>query len=252
VLEGDEGKGKSRLIRALANGWFTDDFSFGLSSQEVVEQAKGSLIIEVQEMSTRSSADVEHIKAFLSRGEERVRMAYAHHTGYFPRRWIIGGSTNETTYLKSQTGNRRFWCVRGDGREINVDAVKRVVPQLWAEAKSRYLNCAEPLYLEDKTILAYAMEQQAARVESHDWTGAIENWLEGKTCDDFNAPGVRRDKTSALQIWCEAIGGDFDKFKKGDAYTIGSIMRKLGWEASSTVRLGDKYGRGRGFVRKGE
>jgi putative DNA primase/helicase len=250
VLEDDEGKGKSRLIRALANGWFTDDFSFGLSSKEVVEQAKGSLIIEVAEMSTRSSADVEHIKAFLSRGEERVRMAYARNTGYFPRRWIVAGTTNETEYLKSDTGNRRFWCVRGDGREIDVDAVKKIVPQLWAEAKDRYLNCAEPLYLEDKTVLAFAIEQQAARVQGDDWSGAVENWLDGKTPDDFDQPGVRRDRTSALQVWCEAIGGDFEKFRKSDAYRIGSIMRKLGWEAHSTVRLSDKYGRGRGFVRK--
>ena len=79
--------------------------------------------------------------------------------------------------------------------------------------------------------------------------GAVENWLDGKTADDFDKPGVRRDRTSALQVWCEAIGGDFDKFRKNDAYRIGSIMRRLGWEAHSTVRLSDKYGRGRGFVR---
>jgi putative DNA primase/helicase len=252
VLEDDEGKGKSRLIRALANGWFTDDFSFGLSSKEVVEQAKGSLIIEVAEMSTRSSADVEHIKAFLSRGEERVRMAYARNTGYFPRRWIAAGTTNETAYLKSETGNRRFWCVRGDGREINVDAVKAIVPQLWAEAKDRYVNYAEPLYLEDKTVLAFAVEQQAARVEADDWSGAVENWLDGKTGEDFNTPGERRDRTSALEVWCEAICGDLDKFKKSDSRRIGAIVRKLGWEPQTTVRLGDKYGRGRGFVRKRE
>jgi len=249
VLEDDEGKGKSRLLRALANGWFTDDFSFGLSSKEVVEQAKGSLIIEVAEMSTRSSADVEHIKAFLSRGEERVRMAYAHHTGYFPRRWIIGGTTNETAYLKSETGNRRFWCVRGDGREIDVDAVKRIVPQLWAEAKHLYLEWAEPLYLEDKTVLAFAVEQQAARVESDDWHGAIEMWLDTPT-EDFGTPAAPRGMTCALEIWCAALGGDFDKFKKSDSRRIGAIVRKLGWETHSTVRLDAPYGRGRGFIRK--
>jgi len=250
VLEDDEGKGKSRLIRALANGWFTDDFSFGLSSKEVVEQAKGSFIIEVAEMSTRSSADVEHIKAFLSRGEERVRMAYARNTGYFPRRWIAAGTTNETAYLKSETGNRRFWCVRGDGREIDVDAVRKIVPMLWAEAKDRYLNYAEPLYLEDKTVLAFAVEQQAERVEGDEWQGAVEAFLEGKDPDDFDKDGKPRDRTSSLQIFCEAIGADFDKFKKSDSRRIGAIVRKLGWEAHTAVDLGSPYGRGRGFVRK--
>jgi predicted P-loop ATPase len=250
VLEDDEGKGKSRLIRALANGWFTDDFSFGLNSKEVVEQAQGSLIIEVQEMSTRSSADVEHIKAFLSRGAERARMSYEHNAGYFPRRWIAAGTTNETAYLKSETGNRRFWCVRGDGREINVDAVKKIVPQLWAEAKDRYLNYAEPLYLEDKTVLAFAVEQQAERVEGDEWQGAVEAFLEGKDPDDFDKDGKPRDRTSSLQIFCEAIGADFDKFKKSDSRRIGAIVRKLGWEAHTAVDLGSPYGRGRGFVRK--
>lgn len=256
VLEDDEGKGKSRLIRALANGWFTDDFSFGLSSKEVVEQAKGSLIIEVAEMSTRSSADVEHIKAFLSRGEERVRMAYARNTGYFPRRWIAAGTTNETSYLKSETGNRRFWCVRGDGRQINVDAVKNVVPQLWAEAKDRYLNYAEPLYLEDRTVLAFAVEQQAARVESDAWTPLVEAWLEGKTHDDFdNEDDADRKKyeTIAAQLWREAIKGHADRFTQREARRLNSIMRRmLGWEERTKIRLGGIYGPSRGFSRAKE
>jgi predicted P-loop ATPase len=252
VLEDEEGKGKSRLLRALANGWFTDDFSLGLGSKEVVEQSKGALIIEVAEMATRSHADVDHIKAFLSRGEERARMSYAHHPGCFPRRWIAGGSTNETTYLRSETGNRRFWCVRGDGREIDVEAVKSVVPQLWAEAKDRYLNHAEPLYLEDRSVLAYAVEQQAARVEADEWQGAVERWLNGKESDDFDEDGTHRLQTSALQVWCEAIGADFNKFTKRDSRRIGSIVRKLGWQSHSTVDLGAPYGRGRGFIRIGQ
>jgi putative DNA primase/helicase len=261
VLEDDEGKGKSRLIRALANGWFTDDFSFGLSSKEVVEQAKGALIIEVQEMSTRSSADVEHIKAFLSRGEERVRMAYARNTGYFPRRWIAAGTTNETAYLKSETGNRRFWCVRGDGREIDVDAVRKVVPQLWAEAKVLYLDYAEPLYLEDKTVLAFAMEQQAARVESDDWRSVILPWLDQKIPKDYwdKAPNTRgdfhdsdelvaRDRVSPIEVWVECIRGDVDRFEQRHARRINSILRKAGgWFPEQSVRFGARYGKGRGF-----
>lgn len=263
VLEDDEGKGKSRLIRALANGWFTDDFSFGLSSKEVVEQAKGALIIEVQEMSTRSSADVEHIKAFLSRGEERVRMAYARNTGYFPRRWIAAGTTNETAYLQSQTGNRRFWCVRGDGREIDVEAVRRVVPQLWAEAKMLYLDYAEPLYLEDKTVLAFAMEQQAARVEVDDWMALISQWLDKKISADYwecaqgthgdfdtSADMVTRDRVCATEIWMECLGGDLNRLDQRNARRIFSIMKRMkGWTQATGVRFGTRYGRGKGFTR---
>lgn len=263
VLEDDEGKGKSRLLRAIANGWFTDDFSFGLSSKEVVEQAKGALIIEVQEMTTRSSADVEHIKAFLSRSEERVRMAYARNTGYFPRRWIAGGTTNESTYLRSETGNRRFWCVRGDGRLIDVDAVKVMVPQLWAEAKELYLVWAEPLYLEDKEVLAYAMEQQAARVEIDEWTTTIGAWLEkpipknywdmsAGTRGDFNeeAEMVRRDRVGATEIWVECLSGQIDKLDQRATRRINSTVKRLGgWTVGSTIRFGARYGRGRGFYR---
>jgi putative DNA primase/helicase len=263
VLEDDEGKGKSRLLRALANGWFTDDFSFGLESQKVVERAKGALIIEVQEMSTRSSADVEHIKAFLSRGEERVRMAYAHHTGYFPRRWIIGGTTNETAYLKSETGNRRFWCVRGDGREIDVDAVRKVVPQLWAEAKHLYVDYAEPLYLEDKTVLAFAMAQQAARVQSDDWISIVLPWLEQKIPADYwdKAPNTRgdfhddderidRDRVSPIEVWVECLRGDVDRFEQRHARRINDIIRKAeGWQAGAGIRFGARYGKGRGFTK---
>lgn len=264
VLEDDEGKGKSRLIRAIANGWFTDDFSFGLSSKEVVEQAKGALIIEVQEMTTRSSADVEHIKAFLSRSEERVRMAYARNTGYFPRRWIAAGTTNETTYLRSETGNRRFWCVRGDGRLIDVDAVKEVVPQLWAEAKDRYLVWAEPLYIENKEVLAYAMEQQAARVEIDEWAMSIAAWLNKPVAKNYweMRPGTKgdfdeasdlidRDRVNATEIWIECLSGQLDRLDQRTARRISSIMKRIGgWAPQTGIRFGTRYEKGRGFIRK--
>ena len=60
-------------------------------------------------------ADVEHVKAFASRTHDRARPAYGRARVDLPRRSVIWATTNNSEYLKSQTGNRR-----SSGRSLSV------------------------------------------------------------------------------------------------------------------------------------
>ena len=264
VLEGIEGVGKSRLLEALAHGWFCGDFTFGLESKKVIEQTAGALIVEIAEMVSKSNTEVEHTKAMLSRGSERARLSYARNAVTAPRRWIAAGTTNENTYLKGDTGHRRFWVARSDGRLIDIEAVKLIVPQLWAEARELWQIDGEALYLDVTEVSNYAVEQQALRVEVDDWSGMIAAWLDkpirsnqweltDEQAREIDAPEftyVERNRTCALEVWIECLDGTTDRFNQQIARRISGVFSKLpGWKKQNGLRLGVRYGKGRGFLK---
>ncbi|RYZ17362.1 MAG: hypothetical protein EOO70_02155, partial [Myxococcaceae bacterium] len=135
VLQGEQGAGKSKSIRALCGErWFTDDLAeFG--SKDAAEQLLGAWFVEVAELGAMNRSEVERVKSFISREVDRFRPAYGHKVVDRPRQCVFIGTTNADTYLRDETGNRRFWPVQvGAVGQLDVEALKRDRDQLWAEA----------------------------------------------------------------------------------------------------------------------
>jgi len=81
------------------------------------------------------------------------------------------GTTNADTYLKSQTGNRRFWPVKTGA--INLNALRRDCDQLWAEAavaEASGVSLVLPRELWDTV-----REVQDARLEHDPWQDELED-----------------------------------------------------------------------------
>jgi putative DNA primase/helicase len=75
------------------------------------------------------------VKAFASRTHDRARPAYGRCRIDLPRRGVIWATTNNHEYLKSQTGNRRFWPISvAVIHPIDLDGLVRDRDQLLAEA----------------------------------------------------------------------------------------------------------------------
>ena len=90
-----------------------------------------------------NKSEVENVKAQASRRVDRARLAYARSAVDVPRQFIMIGTTNKGTgdaYLKSDTGNRRFWPVEID--QFDTAALERDRDQLWAEAAHHEANSA--------------------------------------------------------------------------------------------------------------
>jgi len=110
VMESPEGWDKSSAWAVLAGeGNFSDADILSKDARAVQEELADVWIHEIADLSGLSRADVEHVKAFASRTNDRARGAYERYLKDQPRQSIEVGTTNSDSYLLSQTGNRRFW-----------------------------------------------------------------------------------------------------------------------------------------------
>ncbi|RMX06727.1 virulence protein E [Corticibacter populi] len=140
VLEGAGGLRKSTLVEVLASSAFFSDTPFDMShGKEAQEQVQGVWAYEIAELAAMSKADVNAIKAFISSKVDRYRVAYGATVESFPRQCVLVGTTNEDTYLRDRTGNRRWWPVPVR-HQINTEWVQRWREQLFAEAFALYLQ----------------------------------------------------------------------------------------------------------------
>lgn len=138
ILEGLTGRGKSQAFKALVGpAWFSDSLAPGLGKESAIDTA-GKWVIELAELSAiRSIKDVNQVKAFITRCADRYRVPYGKVAQDFKRQCVFAGTTNDSEYLQDTTGNRRFWPVTVGDKDVDIEALKAVRDQLWAEAAYR-------------------------------------------------------------------------------------------------------------------
>ena len=139
ILEGPQGIRKSTALHTLAGEYFTDELA-DLGSKDAAMQTRGVWIIELSELDSLSNSDVARIKAFMSRTTDRFRPPYGMRLVESSRQCVFAGTVNHSTYLRDETGGRRFWPVTC-GRIATVE-LSRDRDQLWAEANVRFASGA--------------------------------------------------------------------------------------------------------------
>lgn len=72
VLEGDQGAAKSQVCAILAGEWFSDSLP-DIHHKDAAQHHRGKWLIEISELSAFTKADVEALKAFITRNVERYR-----------------------------------------------------------------------------------------------------------------------------------------------------------------------------------
>ena len=174
VLEGPQGARKSTALKVLAGeDWFTDELP-DLGSKDAAMHMQGVWIIEIAELDAIGKAEVSRIKAFLTRTTDRFRPPYGRYTIEVPRQCVFAGTVNPDTYLRDETGNRRFWPVRCG--TIDIDALARDRDQLWAEAVARF-RAGAIWWLDTPELIEAASAEQEKRYQADAWDELIERWL---------------------------------------------------------------------------
>ena len=219
ILEGPQGARKSSALAALASDdWFCDDIG-DIRNKDSADALRGKWIAEIAELASVRRADVEAVKAFLSRRCDHFRPAYGRCTIDRQRQTIFAGSTNSQEYQTDPTGLRRFWAVACG--TIDLNAIARDRDQLWGEAVARYRSHEQWWLTSDEEPLQ--ISEQSARREGDPWTPLVLDWCE-----------------SAYIITIESVLSEVLDIEPGrrtpaDSRRVGAILRLAGYTVTAQI-----------------
>jgi len=224
VLEGAQGAGKSQIAQRLAirDEWFCGSLDLKSDDKTKAEMMIRAWIVECQELDGMNKTTSQSLKKFLSTAVDMFRPAYARTASEFRRHCIILGTTNERTYLRDLTGNRRIWPVTVG--KIDLARFSSDVNQLWAEAVMRE-EAGESITL-----------------SSHLWAAALR--VQGKRMVEDAIAEVLEDafaeKTGRVSMDSVKLLVDLETARMTplDAQRIKAVMSGLGWDYG-THRLHD-------------
>ena len=232
-----QGEGKSTIVRWLnmSDEHFTEVTEF--EGQRAIESLEGAWICEVSELlAMTKSKDVEAVKSFITRQNDRYRMPFDRRVSEHKRKCIFIGTTNKEQFLTDKTGNRRFYPVRvyqqGNNLYNKEKQVREYIEQCWAEALVLYEKGELKPYADPDMSELFRKKQLEATQDDYR-IGMIRDFLETK------------EEVCIPMLWHEALKMRSDlKPTRKDSNEIALIMQSMeGWiRQESTTKSFKDYG----------
>jgi len=227
ILEGPQGSLKSTLLRVIAldrDDWFSDSMAGDVGTKDAKIHLRGKLIIELAELAQFQRKQTATLKGFLSAQDDKYRPPYERGEGTpFPRQCVFVGTTNHTTYLIDETGNRRFWPIKCG--KIDIDLARELMPQLYAEA-IREINQPGAQWHLPADIEAIAAEEQAERTSQDPWTERAQELVEERKHQARNANA--KDAFVYGEELLKKVGMPEERWDKQVKDRAGSVLSQLG------------------------
>jgi Predicted P-loop ATPase and inactivated derivatives len=252
ILNGDQGIGKSTFFAKLGGRWFSDSLTISdMRDKAAAEKLQGYWLLELGELAGLRKMDVETVKSFITRTDDKFRQSYGVNVENHPRQCIIVGTTNaEKGFLRDVTGNRRFWPVQVKMGRKNIwnELTASEVAQIWSEAIVKYKAGEELTLKGEAVVIAYQHQQEA--MEEDDREGLVRDYLDTllpSNWDDMDlfqrrnflagdnefgietlVGTVKRARVSLQEIWCECFSKKKEDIRRSDSFEIQGILVKIG------------------------
>lgn len=240
VLEGPEGKNKSTAIRHMAEaagpGNFSDAHILTLDQKQQMELLKGVWLYEIADLTGLRKAEVEKVKAFMSKQEDRARAAYDRETSDQKRQCVFFASTNDGDYLQSMTGNRRWWPLKTT-KACDLDKLDAIRDQLWAEAAQLEANGASIVLPEE--LWPFAAEEQEGRRTRDPWEDALAH-VTGEKCPLPGRDDAHEERVHSTELFGRYLRLDAIHQTSATGKRLKQIMLRLGWEYKANIRIGHR------------
>jgi predicted P-loop ATPase len=216
VFHGRQARLKSSSFAALVGkAWFSDA-AIDLHSKDAPMTMQGKWLVELPELSATRARDVETVKAFMSRADDRYRPPYGRAVVNQPRQSIFVGTSNDMRPFTDKTGNRRFFSVLSTHR-ADLELLRGIRSQVWAEAFNRH-QLGEPWWLsgEEEDDAAEVQDRFSAATGDEAWEQAIAEYLAN--------PKVTAVTTK--QIAMVALGIELARVSRSEEMRIAAIMAR--------------------------
>lgn len=161
-LVGGQGAGKTTLLKKISNGWYTDQFT-DFENKDNYANMLRALIVNDDEMTATNNSSFEILKKFISSEVMEYRKPYGRSTVRRAKSFVMARTTNELTYLKDKTGERRFMPnlvnKQRQRKSPITDLTQDYIDQLWGEFTSYYRHGFSFLLTDDEEeLLAHNRE----------------------------------------------------------------------------------------------
>lgn len=228
VLHGPQGLEKSSTCRALAGGYFSDSLPRvgGTNPKEAMDHLRGLWLVEVAEMASMREAGQEELKSFLTRQTDRFRSAYGHMDESHDRQCCFIGTTNKDSFLRDETGGRRFWPVACN-RPCDPEGLARDRGQLFAEAVAAY-RAGEKWWPTREFEQEHMRRMQEEAFGADPWEDEIWEYL-NKIETDFDGSGKARRETTVWEIFDHMDLPAIQRSRPMQMRVTGILKDRLGW-----------------------
>ncbi|MDR6447677.1 putative P-loop ATPase/phage/plasmid primase-like uncharacterized protein [Paraburkholderia terricola] len=228
ILEGKQGWGKSTALEVLAGKpWYTNS-PIRIGEKDTYAVMAGKWIIELAELDSLNKSDSSAAKSFFATETDRFRNFYGKRATDVHRQGVFAGSVNFDTYLKDESGNRRYWPIRVGG-PVDIEALRRDRDQLWAEA----------VHLYRRRVIWHVTEEERPLFEIEQ----TERY-EGDVYEDKIARAIEySSRTTMEEILADVLKLDTSKWTLPEQRRVGKALKSLGWvrKRESTGKRGWYY-----------
>jgi predicted P-loop ATPase len=187
-------------------------------------------MVELAELDAITRAEVSRIKAFMSRNIDHYRPPYGRRVVDVPRQCVFAGTANKQSYLRDETGGRRFWPVVCGS--IDIEGLKMTRDQLWAEAVARF-KAGDKWWLETEALTDVAAEEQDVRYTVDAWERSITEHLA-----KLEAETTGIAETTVWDILEKVLIIPLERQDQRHVLRVVAILQRLGWEQVRARRGG--------------
>jgi hypothetical protein len=246
VLKGGQGQRKSRSLEALASpDWYCS--SIPEAEKDLLLNIHSTWIYELAELeSVTSRKEAGRLKNLITTSTDVLRVPYGRTSERMPRQSVLCATVNEDTFLRDDTGNRRFWVVPVDGAEqLDHAGLISARDGIWKAAVLAYRAGELPMLAPE---LERQSEQQNERFNAQDaWETMVLDWMAGDAMHSWNP---ERDPsttiydpavpfTSAEVLYSAGLRRP-DAITKPDEMRVAAVLKRLGFRKGSQQTIGGR------------